>query len=138
MSLRLLMCVSILICICVFVCASSATCICMCGTADQNRALTVAGLLLADACLEELMATRPVNHLVCPPAFHSHGLVSSKSGWVLSVSEFLFGCVKLWGAASFSSDVRLSYRFGFRTRDQWRGSEEKLSQPSLWNLTEYV
>lgn len=59
--------------LCVCVGASSAICIRMCGTVDQNRALTVAGLLLADACLEELTATRPVNHLVRPPAFSSHG-----------------------------------------------------------------
>lgn len=57
-AVHVLMCVSIRICICV----CSAMCICMCGTVDQNRALTVAGLLLADACLEELTAAQPVNH----------------------------------------------------------------------------
>ena len=111
MSLHPLMCVSILICICVcgLACASSAICIRMCGTVDQNRALTVAGLLLADACLEELMATRPVNHLVRPPASLSHGpiLLALNPNWCL------YGCVKLWGAASFSSNVCLCYRFGW-------------------------
>lgn len=59
-------------CVCVCVPGCSSMCICMCGTVDQNRALTVAGLLLADACLEELTAARSVNHWACPLALYSH------------------------------------------------------------------
>lgn len=68
----------------------------MCGTVDQNRALTVAGPLLADACLEELTAARPVNHRACPlaPPFTSSYLVNSKSGWALFIhSVCLCTCV---------------------------------------------
>lgn len=88
--------------VCVCVCVCSAMCICMCGTVDQNRALTVAGLLLADACLEELTAARPVNHRACPLALYPHHpilLTLNLAGCCLYTV-----CVCVWwrwGAASF-------------------------------------
>lgn len=85
-------------------CVCSAMCICMCGTVDQNRALTVAGLLLADACLEELTAARPVNHRACPLALYSHHpilLTLNLAGYCLYTLRV---CVCVWqcGDASFT------------------------------------
>ncbi len=78
----------------------------MCGTVDQNRALTVAGLLLADACLEELTAARPVNHRACPLALYSHHpilLTLNLAGFCLYTQ-----CVFVYVCVPYAPDVFLT------------------------------
>lgn len=59
-------------CVCPSPFACAEPCACVWVTLDQNRSLTAAELLLADPCLEEVTAARPVSHWACPAVLHSH------------------------------------------------------------------
>lgn len=122
-------CVCLNVSVCVRVC--SAMCICMCGTVDQNRALTVAGLLLTDACLEELTAAWPVNHRAYPLALYSHHpilLTLNLAGCCLCVHASVCVCVVTVGCCSFFSDVCLRYGLSCMGLFQTEINQDKVKQ----------